>query len=243
MAADHDEPFQARRNLAWLPLLVTLLLGTAAPAAEPTGQVRGTVRYTGKLPEPRIILTTEGGTIRHQDLVVHPQTRGLRYVFTTLEDAPAQPKVAKAEPVVMDQRDMLFVPRVVAVQHGQAVRFENSDAPNHSVRANSTVPANQLNSFISQGRPLDYVFEPQKAPVLIDCSLHEWMKAWVYVVPHPWFAVTDARGTFRLDRVPPGRYTLLLRHADTGRQERRPITVKAGQTTELTVEWKEMDGR
>src|SRR5262249_18362056 len=104
--------------------------------------------------------------------------------------------------------------------------------------AHSTVAANQLNTFVNGDKPFVHVFAPQKHPVVIGCALHAWMKAWVFVVPHPWFAVTDAQGTFTIANVPPGRYMLWLRHADSGLHERRAVTVLAGKTTEIAVEWR-----
>jgi plastocyanin len=173
----------------------------------------------------------------HRDLVVDAKTKGLRDVMVLLEDAPAQPRVKGAKPVLMDQVAWVFTPRVVAVQHGQAVRFDNNDGVNHSVMAISTVRENAFNIFVAPGNPLDHVFEPQKPPVVIGCSLHPWMRAWVYVVPHPWFAVADAAGRFRIEKVPPGKYTLLLVHPATNLQERRTIAVQAGKTVECTIDW------
>jgi plastocyanin len=230
-----------RTQLVWLSLPACLFLVTPALAAEKPGGIAGIVRYTGPMPEPEKILTTEGGTILHTDLVVDPKTRGLRHVMAVLENALAQPKVTKEKPVLMDQRDMVFLPRVVAVQHGQAVSFDNSDSCNHSVMASSTVPANQFNVFVLSGKPHEHVFEPQRHPVTIGCSLHAWMRAWVYVVPHPWFAVSDEQGKFQIKDIPPGKYTLWLRHPDTGRQERREVEVQAGKTLELTIEWRKVD--
>ena len=210
----------------------------AGAALTAPGKIQGVVRFTGVVPPPQEIMTTEGLRITHHDLVVDGKTKGLRFVAAVLEDAPAQPKVEKSAPVLMDQRNMVFVPRVIAVQHGQAVRFENNDGSNHSVMAHSTVAANQLNTFVNGDKPLVHVFAPQKHPVAIGCALHAWMKAWVYVVPHPWFAVTDAQGTFTIANVPPGTYQLWLRHPDTGLHERRAVTVLAGKTTDVVVEWK-----
>ncbi len=67
------------------------------------------------------------------------------------------------------------------------------------------------------------------------------MRAWVYVVRHPWFAVTEPDGRFRIANVPPGKYTLLLSHADTGMQDRRTVTVEAGKTATLTVDWEKAE--
>jgi plastocyanin len=226
--------------IASVVIFGTALLGADVPAA---GSIQGVVRFTGQLPPVQIITTSEGGKLEHHDLVVDARTKGLRHVFVSLEDAPAQAKVANAKPVLMDQKDMLFLPRVVAVQHGQAVRFDNSDLCNHSVMAVSTVAANQLNVFVTPTKPIEHVFEPQKRPVLIGCSLHGWMRAWVYAVPHPWFALTDAEGKFQIAGIPPGKYTLLCHHADTGLQERRTVQVQAGKTTTLQLDWEKAPGK
>jgi plastocyanin len=222
-------------------LAVPLLLGCGAwalPAAEPAGAViAGVVRFTGTLPKPQLIHTTDNSTILHSDLVVDSRSKGLQFVAVSLEDAPAQPKADKAAPVVMDQRDMLFIPRVVAAQHGQMVRFENNDLCNHSVMAVSLLPANQFNRFGIPGQPVEHAFEAQNRPVQIGCSLHGWMRAWVYVFPHPWFAVTDAQGKFRIENVPPGEYILWFHHADTNLQQRRKLKVQAGQQLEVNLDW------
>jgi hypothetical protein len=41
-----------------------------------------------------------------------------------------------------------------------------------------------------------------------------WMRAYLFVSRHPYLAHTDARGQFRLDRVPPGPYDLVAWHPD-----------------------------
>lgn len=230
-----------RKRLIWLSLSASLFLGTQAPSAEKPGGLVGVIRFTGTVSPPEKIVTTDGGTLLHNDLIVDPKTKGLRYVVAVLENAPVQPKIEKANPMLVDQRDMVFVPRVVAVQHGQVVAFANSDIFNHSVMASSTVKANQFNLFVLQGKPYEHVFEPQKHPVLIGCSLHAWMRAWVYVVPHPWFAVSDEQGRFKINDIPPGKYTLWLRHPDTGHQTRQDVEVQTGKTLVLGMDWKKVE--
>jgi hypothetical protein len=147
----------------------------------------------------------------------------------------------------VDQVHWVFQPRVVAVQYGQAVRFDNSDNVNHSVMAISTVAKNRFNTVAGPGSPVTHTFEPQETPVLIGCSLHGWMRAWVHVSRHPWFDVSDAQGKFEIGQVPPGKHTLLLYHPDTNLRERKPIEIKGSQTLEVTVEWnkvgKKAEGR
>ena len=227
--------------------LAALLLGGAAwtgNTAEPAeGRIAGLVRYTGTVPADQVIPTTDGGMIRHNDLVVDAKTKGLRHVAAVLEDAPAQPKAEKAKPAVIDQRDMVFVPRMISIQHGQAVRFENNDLCNHSVMGISTSKANQFNTVAGPGQPISRVFELQKHPVKIGCALHGWMAAWVVVVPHPWFAVSDELGKFEIGNVPPGKYMLVLSHPDTGLQERQMVVVEAGKTALVKVDWEKAPGK
>jgi plastocyanin len=227
------------RNVA-IGVCLALWAGGAAWAAAPpaaTGTIEGVVRFTGKLPPPKKLQTMDG-SILHHDLVVEKKTKGLRDVAVSLLGIGAAPRVTKREPAYVDQKELLFVPRVVAVQLGQAVRFDNSDTCNHSVQANSSVKSNQFNVFVTPGQPLDHVFEAQKHPVAITCSLHGWMKAYVYVFDHPFFDVTGEKGTFRIANVRPGKHILWLRHADTGLNEKREVEVRASRTTRVEVEWK-----
>jgi plastocyanin len=224
-------------SAAWISVAASLVIGAGPPAESAPGRIVGVVRYTGAVPPPEKIPTNDG-ILLHSDLLVQPKSRGLRYVLVCLADAPAQPKLAKARPVLVDQHDLVFTPRVVAARHGQAVSFDNNDHCNHSVMAQSTLAANQFNVFVQPTRPFEYVFEPQKHAVRIECSLHPWMRAWVYVFEHAWFAVSDEHGRFQIERVPPGTHMLWLRHPDSGLHERRPVEVQAGQTVQVDVEWK-----
>jgi plastocyanin len=219
-----------------LACVVVVLVAGLVNGAEPTGSIAGVVRYTGEVPKAKQVMT-DTGPVEVREIDVDPQSKGLRHVFIVVENAPEQPAVKDARPALIDQRSMTFLPRVVAVQHGQKVRFENNDHFNHSIQANSTTAKNQLNVIATPGMPVEVEFVPQKLPVQIGCSMHFWMRAWVYVVKHPWFAVSDAAGSFRIDNLPPGKYTLLLRHQDRAHEERREVVVEAGKTTDIKVSW------
>jgi plastocyanin len=219
--------------------LGVLLTAGDSPGQEKTGTVQGSVRFTGEVPPAKQLPVGDGSFIDHHDLIVDAKTKGLRWVIAALEDAPAQPKAEGEDPVLIDQKNYTFIPRVIAVPHGQPVKFDNSDGVNHSVGIFSKVKENEVNVFVTKKEPLIKSFAAEKAPLRVGCALHPSMTAWVYVAPHPWVAVTDEKGAFAIRDVPPGKYTLWLKHPDTGLEERKQIEVRAGQKAAVAVEWKE----
>jgi plastocyanin len=232
-----------------LMLLMTLLSLWVAPEVSGVvfsqekpagvGTITGTVRYTGIVPETMKIVTQDGATVLLNDIVVDPKNKGLQNVIAVLEDAkPAAQASLKA--AVMDQRDMVFVPRVLVAQAGQTVRFQNSDQCNHCVKADSIKEENSFNTVTPPSKNYEHAFKAQKSPVVISCPIHAWMKAYVFVVDHPWACATDATGKFLLEKVAPGKYTLLLIHPDTGHRERHTVNVAAGMTVNVQVEWKSL---
>lgn len=222
-------------------ILLGLCMASPAFAQPPaTGTIAGTIRYTGELPPSERVTLTDGQVILHNDVVVHAKTKGLRDVAVVLDWKTKVPADAKTKPVLIDQRDQLFVPRVVTVQEGVKVRFENNDANNHGVSAESIHPENTFNLTTPAGQPYEHKFKAQKNPIPIGCSLHSWMRAHVIVAPHPYHAVTNAEGKFTIDRVPASKHSLLLVHPDTNHRATVDVEVRAGATAEVAVEWKKL---
>jgi len=219
-------------------LAIMLIASGSALAQAPTGTITGTIRYIGVVPPGQRLTLTDGQTLQHNDVVVHPKSKGLRDVVAVLDWKEKVSADAKAKPVVVDQRDQLFMPRVVTVQEGRKVRFENNDSFNHCVNADSIHPENVFNVTTPAGQPFEHKFKAQKNPIRISCALHSWMRAWVIVVPHSYHSVTDAHGKFRLENVPAGKHSVMLIHPDTNHRETVLIDVLAGKTAEMVVEWK-----
>lgn len=227
------------------PLLFATILLFADHAvslgqAPATGSIVGTIRYVGDVPPSQRVMTTDGQVILHNDIVVHPKTKGLRDVVIVLDWHEATTADAKARPVVIDQRDMVFLPRVVAVQEGRAVRFENNDLCNHAVSAQSILAQNAFNTTTPPNQAYEHKFKGQKNPIPIGCPIHAWMRAWVMVTPHPYHAVTNGDGTFRIEQVPIGKHRLLLLHPDTSFREQIAIEVRSGMATDISREWKKL---
>ena len=221
--------------MRWLAC-VLLLVPPRLLAGDAVGQIEGFVRFSGEVPPPQKILTSDGATLLHRDLIVDAKTKGLRFVSVLVENAPfAKPR--SIDPVIIDQRDMQFLPRVIAVQEGRPVRIENNDLCNHAVQGFSTVEANTFNVLTPMGQPFEIKLRANQHPVVLGCPIHGWMKAYVFVHPHRFFAITDAAGRFCINELGAGEYLLLFRHPDSGRKERRKIVIEAGRTTRVEVTW------
>lgn len=111
---------------------------------------------------------------------------------------------------VVDQRDKQFVPYVTAIQVGTAVSFPNSDNIRHHVYSFS--PAKKFELPLYSGVPAEPVVFDKVGFVTLGCNIHDWMIAYVAVLPTPYFQVTRQDGRALLKDLPPGQYTVQVWH-------------------------------
>lgn len=129
----------------------------------------------------------------------------------------------------MDQKQCAFVPRVVVVPVGGTVEFLNSDRLLHNVKS-----AGKENPPFNRAQPhaRSISFKFKKPEILrVDCDLHSWMRGWVVVAEHPFYAVTNEQGEFILDNVPPGKYSLQVWQESLGTVTQEVVVSKRGTTT------------
>src|SRR5690349_22084123 len=107
---------------------------------------------------------------------------------------------------VIDQRDKQFVPYVTAVQVGTAVNFPNSDNIRHHVYSFSLAKKFELPLY--SGIPAEPVLFDKVGFVTLGCNIHDWMIAYVAVLPTPYFQVTEKGGHAQLKDLPAGHYTI-----------------------------------
>jgi len=201
--------------------------GSDAPTQPPTmpvaqGSVRGHVRLEGPVPENETVRMNAdpmcrnavGGRRVVDDSVIASPDGRLANVFVELVGAfPGTP--VPAEPVSIDQNGCMYGPRVVGVRVGQTLQVRNSDDGLHNVHGVSS----DRDAFnVSQPvKGMVNVFHPQEPGILrLKCDVHTWMVAFVGVVNHPFFAVTDKDGGFVLQNVPAGTYDVRSWHERFG---------------------------
>ena len=131
---------------------------------------------------------------------------------------------------VMDQRHETFVPHILAVTTGTIVDFPNSDRIYHNVFSLSKIARFDLGRYAA-GRSKSVRFD-RPGIIRVFCDIHSHMNAFILVFSHPFFAVTDLEGRYRIDDVPPGRHTVIAWNEGVN-SEPRPVTVSEGGATEL----------
>jgi len=131
---------------------------------------------------------------------------------------------------VMDQRNETFVPHVLAITTGTTVDFPNSDRFYHNVFSLSKTARFDLGRYAAgHSRPIRF---DHPGIVRVFCDIHSHMNAFILVFSHPFFAMTDEEGRYRIEGVPPGTYNVVAWNEGTA-SEPRPVTVPDGGVAEL----------
>jgi plastocyanin len=205
------------------------------------GTIKGTVRFTGAAFEQKKLPVTVDHSVcgkekDAQDIILSPE-KGIRNVVVSLQPPPPGAKWPVSLPVVqIDQQQCVYVPRVAVVPVGGTVEFLNTDRLLHNLHSNSTGNPT-FNRTQPRGRTIPLVFKTPEI-IRVDCDLHPWMRAWVVVADHPFYAVTNDQGEFVLDNVPPGKYTLQLWQESLGTVT-QDVTVRDEAITTVTAEMRQ----
>lgn len=152
------------------------------------------------------------------------------YVKRGLEGKQFAPPPA-VETVTIDQRNCRFAPRMLGIRAGQTLRVTNSDPLTHNIHPMPKMNRD-WNQSQSEGDPvLERRFVRPELMVRVKCNVHSWMRAYVNVMEHPYFAVTGADGSFEIRQLPPGEYTLEALHEKLPPQEMSVRVEAAGRQT------------
>lgn len=219
---------------------------SAAEAADTTpmgsGGVSGSVMFTGTPAERTPVRMNDDCTDERdtealsEELLVNEGAvqNVFVYVSAGLPDDYTYP--TPSEPAVIDQVGCMYTPRVMGVQVRQTIRIENSDPFQHNVNSGPETNRGFNESTPNVGDYLEKNFLLPEVMVPVKCDVHGWMQAYIGVLDHPYFATTDASGSFMISGLPDGNYTLTAWHEQLGEQTME-VMVSGGAMSEAAVNY------
>jgi plastocyanin len=240
------------KRLLAAPLLLLAACGSGKPGTEAevslpaarvdqatAGTISGRILFNGEPPAmPEIDMSSNPQCERQHpkpwkaETVVVNSNRTLRNVFVWIKDGlPRVRWTPPAESATLDQNGCVYEPHVLGIMEGQQLEILNHDPVNHNVHAEC-----QVNSAWNESQPprAEHKFKRFDLPEVlfpVTCSVHPWMRSYIGVSPHPFFAVTGVDGSFTLKGVPPGTYTIEAVHEKYGRKEGRLTLAPNGSAT------------
>jgi hypothetical protein len=229
----------------------TSSIPAAAPGAvkvDPAtaGDIKGMVTLEGTAPKNDIIkmnadpvcLKQTKGEQTQETYMVGGDGKSLANVFVYIKDGLGNyiydPPTG---PATIDQQGCRYHPHVFGMRVGQVLEIVNSDPTLHNIHA---LPKG--NTEFNTGQPIqgmktEHKFTAKEVMVPFKCDVHGWMNAYVGVLDHPYFAVSDADGKFDLKGVPPGTYTIEAWHEKLGTTT-KSVTLAEKGTQEIAFTFK-----
>lgn len=234
-------------------LAVTIVsVQPTAAAAQGWGSITGQYVLDGDAPEPEVLVKQGDPQARDakicaahpvlsESLVVDSESKGIANIFVYLPRATQiHPDLEKSkeEEVVFDQKHCQFTPHALFARTDQRIVVKSDDGCAHNTH---TFPLrNQAVNFLlsPNDRVGIKVEKPNREflPFQVKCDIHPWMMAYWLVLDHPYAAVTDKVGKFKIKNLPAGEHEFRVWQEKVGYLERTlKVTVKDGETTDLGV--------
>ena len=234
-------------QLMLLALICGLVWGTRGlgEAYEPMpvqngGVITGLVKFVGPVPSPKQIKVTRDQKIcgtrpRPSEALIVSADGGIKNVVVSIENiSKGKPQPALEENPKFVQERCWFSPHVLLIPAGSTIDVLNHDKVMHNIRTVS-----KINPIINKAHPSfkkRLRFKLSKPELIkVNCDIHSWMGAWFVVTAHPYYALTDANGSFTLTDVPSGSYNLKVWHETLG-QKSLQVRVKSGEESQLAFE-------
>jgi plastocyanin len=211
---------KAKRLLSVFALTASLCLSApqgaraGGPAPNATGAtVRGMVRLQGKAPAPKPINMAADPScarlhptpVMSQDVMVDAQGALQNVVVFVSEGLGDRTFEPPAQPAVIEQKGCIYEPHVKAIRANQKLELVNDDSTAHNIHPQ---PSNnrEWNKAEPPGTKMEEAFAREEIAIPVKCNVHPWMKSYIAVFKHPYFAVTGKDGSFDLSNLPPGTY-------------------------------------
>ena len=209
---------------------------TAGGAATGSGSITGKVTFTGTAPAPEKIKTSADPKCHemHKDGLerntVETKDGGLGNTLVYVKNPPAGAGAGQhMEEVVLDQEGCMYKPSMLAVRVGEPIKIRNSDDTLHNIHPRPTKNAEFNIGQPRKGMETTKTFDKEEIMIPVGCDVHPWMRSYIAVLSHPFFAVTKEDGSFEIKGLPAGDYEVEANHPKL-KTTTAKVTVKDGDT-------------
>jgi hypothetical protein len=208
----------------------------AAPAS--AGGVSGTIKLDGVAPHQKPIDMSKEPTCaaQHKD---HPITTegvvagadgGLANVVVYVSEGWTGGDVTPAAEPEVTQKGCQYLPHVLGLGVNEHFKVVNADQTSHNIHP-MPAPGGQNHEWNKSqppgAQPIDTSWPAQEVAIHVKCNIHPWMSGYMVVVKGP-YGVSDDKGSYKIENLPPGNYTLTAWQETYGTQTQK-ITVAAGK--------------
>jgi hypothetical protein len=210
-----------------------------AVAVTDGGTLSGTVKFDGTPPPPTKINVSKDPEVCGKEKIAPEMLiggdGGIANTVVVVKASKGKKLDPPAANPVFDQKTCEFRPHILAFPAGSTIDVLNSDGILHNIHTTSTV-----NPSVNQAQPkfkpkIQLKIEKPEWPIKVQCDAHGWMSAYWIAQEHPYVAITDASGAFKIADLPPGDYEVEMWHEKLGKKTEK-VSVKAKEETK--VAWK-----
>lgn len=197
--------------------------------ADSPGAIKGSVRVMARTSEDVIVYIEK---INENNFV--PVAK--QQVAEGAENVKIKAKGSASEFPMMDQVNITFTPHVLPVLKGSVVDFPNSDTVRHNVFSPAQIPGTdeKINLGTYDIGTIKTVSLNNSGELSLLCNVHAEMSGFIVAIDNPYFTLTDRKGEFTIENIPPGKYTLKTWH-ERFNPVTAEVTVEAGQTAEIKL--------
>lgn len=185
----------------WATLTGRFMLEDDVPVADPIQPTRDSDLYRDPIVD--------------ETLVVNPENGGIANMFVWIElsiDAKTHASYHNsAQSLTLQYREGRIHPHALTLRSSQTFQLRNGDPIPHNVRVGRL-----LQTVIEPGKHLSSNLAATESPASVSCEFHPWCRSYVLVQDHPYMAVTDGDGVFRIEKIPSGKCSLRVWHETTG---------------------------
>lgn len=224
---------------------------TEQPAAtegavwQPTGNegtISGKVNFQGQPPKYRplsmdadaVCAAKHSGPV-YPEVVVKNDNGTLRNVFVYVKSGLEGKNFAvPQQQVELDQEGCMYKPHVLGIQARQELKVVTSDNTTHNIHPLPKINREWNVSQPPGADPIIQAFSRPEVSIPVKCNQHPWMRAYIHVMSHPFYAVSDDQGAFELKGLPPGDYEIEAVHEEYGAMTQR---VSVGPNASQSVEF------